>query len=81
METGQGVKQLREYQLKLSDYRDLDLLADFLAKTRLSTAHILSILRQEKVGSFGAIEKFINAAAQASESAEPSNRIILHNME
>ena len=81
METGQGVKQLREYQLKLSDYRDLDLLDDFLTKTRLSTAQILHILRDEKIGSFAALERFISAAAKASESADTVDRICLHNME
>ena len=34
METGQGRRQLREYQLKLSDYSDMDLLEDFLQSSK-----------------------------------------------
>ena len=65
----------------MSDYRDLDLLDDFLNKTRLSTAQILQIVRNEKIGSFAALERFISAAARASESADTIDRICLHNME
>ena len=46
-ETGQGRRELREYQLKLANYSDMTLLTDFLEKSKLSVADILRILREE----------------------------------
>ena len=46
-ETGQGRRELREYQLKLANYSDMTLLVDFLEKSKLSVADILRILREE----------------------------------
>lgn len=36
MSTGEGRRQLREYQLKLGNYSDMDLLTDFLENNALT---------------------------------------------
>lgn len=64
METGCGIQKLRAYQLKLSDYCDLELLDEYLKKASPSTAAILKLMREEKVGSFPAIERLLAAAAK-----------------
>jgi len=45
METGEGRRQLREYQLKLTHFSDLALLEDFLNSNKLTVDDILQILR------------------------------------
>ena len=63
METGLGRRQLREYQLKLAKYSDMALLSDFLERSKLSTAEILTIILTEEVESIEALEKLLNAAS------------------
>jgi len=82
IETGLGRRQLREFQLRLCAYSDLALLEDFLKQTRLSTQAILRILRTEKVGSFLALTKLLQAASQANNDGgvDAEDLISLHNM-
>ena len=65
METGQGRRQLREYQLKLAKYSDIALLTDFLNHNALGADEILGILRDEEVSGFEAIEMMLKAARNA----------------
>ena len=41
METGRGRRQLREYQLKLSDYSDMEMLEDFLEQNNVSAKALI----------------------------------------
>ena len=63
METGLGRRQLREYQLKLAKYSDMALLGDFLERSKLSTAEILTIILTEEVESIEALERLLDAAS------------------